>query len=36
MTARELFRVRKAGFITLEFKSQDSVIAVKEIEVVKE
>lgn len=35
MTARELFRVRNVGFITLEFKSQDSVIAVKQIEVVK-
>lgn len=35
MTVRELFRVKKEGFVTLEFKNQDSVIAVKEVEVHK-
>ena len=34
MSAKELFRL-KEGFVTIEFKTKDSVIAIKEIEVRK-
>jgi hypothetical protein len=35
MSAKELFRLKKEGFVTIEFKTKDSVIAIKEIEVRK-
>ena len=35
MSAKELFRLTQEGFVTIEFRTKDSVLAIKEIEVHK-